>query len=79
MRETRPTYKKLSALDRVKSTCRAYSNVLLRRGHLKRELCVVCGSAAAQMHHPDYGRPRNVVWMCAPCHRALHNKGGLCH
>lgn len=32
----------------------------------------VCGEAKVQMHHPDYDRPLEVGFLCAPCHRAEH-------
>lgn len=55
-----------------KDICRSYAHVYLRRGKLVRESCVSCGSAQSQMHHPDYSKPLQVVWVCRPCHLALH-------
>lgn len=26
------------------------------------------------MHHPDYSKPLEVVWMCRPCHLAEHKR-----
>ena len=37
--------------------------------------CVVCGGAGEHRHHPDYGKPEFVVWLCAGCHRKLHTAG----
>jgi hypothetical protein len=47
-------------------------NTALKAGKLVRQPCVYCGSAEAQGHHEDYGRPLEVTWMCGPCHRAYH-------
>jgi hypothetical protein len=26
-----------------------------------------------EAHHPDYGRPLDVVWLCRPHHKQAHN------
>ena len=62
----------MSQEQRRKDICRSYAHVYLRRGKLMREACVSCGSAQSQMHHPDYSKPLQVVWLCRPCHLALH-------
>ena len=37
--------------------------------------CVECGSTEnIERHHPDYGQPLLVVWLCRTHHRALHRK-----
>ena len=28
----------------------------------------------AHAHHEDYSKPYDVVWLCPPCHRNLHNE-----
>lgn len=30
------------------------------------------GRSAIQAHHPDYSKPMDVVWLCQPCHHAVH-------
>lgn len=44
------------------------------RGELNRpETCEHCGKRGFNYgHHPDYSRPLDVVWLCAPCHRMEH-------
>ena len=73
MRANRPRYYELSARDRLRSICRAYTNVLIRRGVLKRGPCVDCGSTDVEAHHTDYSKPRVVTWLCALCRRARHH------
>jgi len=51
---------------------RAYANVYQRRGKLKPIPCEACGDEKAQKHHPDYGKPLEVTWLCRPCHLARH-------
>lgn len=51
----------------------------IRKGDLKRKPCCICLNAPAQGHHEDYGRPLEVVWLCAPHHRQLHKNPDLLH
>ncbi len=43
-----------------------------RRGLLVEKPCERCGAAEVEMHHADYAKPREVTWLCRPCHLALH-------
>lgn len=72
MREWRRT-NPLSEVERRKDICRSYTSVLVRRGHIVKAPCLVCLAEPAQAHHPDYGDPRLVFWLCAPHHRAEHD------
>jgi hypothetical protein len=71
MREWRKTHKP-SEEQRRKAITRAYTKVLIKRGHLARGPCAACGIEPAQAHHPDYSNPRLVVWLCEPHHRQHH-------
>ena len=71
MREWRKTAT-ISEDQRRKGITRAYTNMLIKRGHLIPQPCRECGFEPAQAHHPDYGNPRLVVWLCAPHHHQLH-------
>jgi hypothetical protein len=57
--------------EKIKMRARAYANVYKRRGWLTQQPCA-CGSPDTEMHHHDYSKPLDVVWMCLPCHRAHH-------
>ena len=73
MRENRTRHSQLTPEARMKANTRSYTNVLKRRGKLEQGPCSVCGDKDSQAHHPDYSDPRNVVWMCRPCHLKHHD------
>jgi hypothetical protein len=33
-----------------------------------------CGSTDVEMHHPDYDKPLEVIWMCRSCHLVHQQK-----
>lgn len=37
-------------------------------------ICERCGSTAEHRHHPDYGHPLEVVFLCRKCHNAIHRE-----
>lgn len=70
MRKNRVPYAALSEEEKQQSRCRAYTNVLIKRGTLKRGPCATCGTTKnVEAHHPDYSKPREVIWKCRRCHR----------
>jgi len=71
MREWRKT-NRLSGEALRRANARSYANTYLGRGKLQRQDCETCGNTESEMHHPDYDRPLDVVWLCRPCHVALH-------
>jgi hypothetical protein len=64
----------LTAAQRVKDNARSYANVYRQRGRLERQPCRLCGDPGSQMHHPDYTKPLEVVWLCPQHHQELHRK-----
>jgi len=56
----------------VRARARAYARVYLGRGLLVRQPCK-CGSPGVEMHHVDYGRPLDVIWLCRACHLDEHH------
>lgn len=64
----RRTWDKLEGAARARATARAYANVYLRGGILRRGPCVVCGGAETEMHHRDYLEPLGVIWLCRGHH-----------
>ena len=47
---------------------------LKRMGKIKIKSCRVCGNSNAQMHHPDYGKPELIDWLCPIHHAEEHRK-----
>jgi hypothetical protein len=43
-----------------------------RKGLLCPEPCSLCGEVQSQMHHTDYSKPLEVVWLCRKCHIKQH-------
>ena len=40
--------------------------------------CAMCFSKKdLERHHPDYNKPKEVVIMCAPCHKKWHRALGV--
>lgn len=72
MRETRPKHTELSQEARKKANARAYAKEYLKRGKIKKEPCSECGSQESQMHHEDYDKPLEVIWLCRKHHLELH-------
>jgi hypothetical protein len=55
-----------------KIKARAVAKVYLARGKIQRQPCCECGQHRAQMHHEDYSRPLDVMWLCRRCHMKHH-------
>lgn len=73
MRKWRKTHP-LSEEARAKMNARCYLHVYIRRGILKRQPCVLCGTFPAEPHHHDYSKPLEVTWLCRAHHLALEGK-----
>ncbi len=73
MREHRTPYGDLSDEQKKKVKARSHANVYKRRGKLDAQYCFVCAGTDAEMHHEDYGRPTDVLWLCRSCHLSCHN------
>lgn len=59
--------------ERSREAARAHSAVAraVRKGRLVPWPCEVCGRKA-EAHHPHYGSPLLVVWLCDEDHKAAH-------
>lgn len=61
-----------SPIGKKKQDARTKARRYLLKGIIIKENCRLCGSDNAQMHHPDYNKPTDVAWLCAPCHNQYH-------
>lgn len=73
MRATRPKISEMSPEARTKKKARVSAAMALARGQIERQPCEVCGEKA-EKHHPDYTKPKEVVWLCRKHHMELHKK-----
>jgi hypothetical protein len=74
MREWRQHHPE-SEEQRRRGNARSLAGVYQRRGVLVRQPCRDCGTRRVQMHHPDYERPLEVVWLCRRCRLRRHREG----
>ena len=58
--------------DPIKRQPRNRTNSAIRAGRLFPEPCQVCGESKSQVHHLDYSRPLEVVWLCRKHHYECH-------
>ena len=72
MREWRQG-RSLSGEQRRRANARSYANTYRARGLLVPQPCESCGDPEVEMHHADYDKPLEVIWLCNACHRALTN------
>lgn len=71
MREWRRAHP-LTGEPRMKMNSRAYAHVYRDRGKIGKKPCAKCGSDKAEMHHEDYSRPLDVIFLCRECHLKEH-------
>ncbi|OFX03899.1 MAG: hypothetical protein A3E78_07400 [Alphaproteobacteria bacterium RIFCSPHIGHO2_12_FULL_63_12] len=64
----------LTPEQRRKDNARSTAQWGKRIGLLKPEPCASCSAPKAEMHHPDYDLPLDVVWLCRSCHLELHRR-----
>lgn len=69
MRMKRATDPKYKAHEYARNVSKWY---YIRNGRLPRKSCEQCGKDNAQMHHEDYEKPLEVMWLCRTCHSRHH-------
>lgn len=63
------------AARRLRVEANVKARAALKRGDLVRKPCIYCRGEPAEMHHPDYGKPLEIIWVCRRHHMSLfHSK-----
>lgn len=61
--------------EKFKNRARRLASQALDCGKIQRQPCQSCGTDRdLHMHHPDYSRPRYVIWLCRNCHTEEHKR-----
>lgn len=72
----RPRLKFLTGEEQtLKRKARVKAQYARNKGTLKKQRCVFCGNQRSQMHHPDYAKPLEVIWLCRSHHLYIHRNG----
>ena len=67
-------YREWPVWRKKKKIARAMARIAVTRGQLVRKPCEFCGDTNSVIHHEDYSKPLEVMWLCTPCHRAHHRQ-----
>jgi hypothetical protein len=69
---TRKRWADFTPEEKVKLGARAHASMALKRGQITRRRCQICSSPKSQMHHPDYSKHLEIVWLCRTHHLDVH-------
>ena len=58
--------------EKVRASSKA--RYALAIGKIQKLPCRDCGSMKSVMHHEDYSKPCDVIWLCGACHARVHKK-----
>jgi hypothetical protein len=58
--------------ERFREKARDIALEAFKTGKLKQENCYICDAVRTEMHHEDYSKPLDVMWLCKRCHTAVH-------
>lgn len=60
-------------VNRQKQLARSAAYRRLKKGIIVKESCKLCSNPEVEMHHPDYSKPNDIVWLCIACHNEIHS------
>ena len=60
-------------VHRTKKYARLLTSLMRRFGYLLPEPCARCGNTEVIIHHLDYTKPLDILWLCRPCHVLVHH------
>jgi len=55
-----------------KERARQQARRAVKKGIIKKENCSSCNSPISELHHENYSKPLEVIWLCRPCHGRKH-------
>lgn len=56
----------------LKQAVRFVTRTYVKVGRLPHLRCQRCGSKKSEIHHPDYSKLFDIVWLCRRCHAKEH-------
>ena len=61
--------------ERHKVRAKTVTRMRVRNGTIIRPGC--CSKCKKKCkpegHHPDYNKPKEIIWLCSECHKGIHN------
>jgi len=62
---------------KTKARARLRAREAVKLGKIIKIACVVCGNEKSEMHHDDYSKPFDVIWLCRYHHKEHHKQLGF--
>ncbi len=59
--------------NKHKARVEAKARWAFKKGLIEKRPCKVCGGLISEMHHPDYSKPHEVIWLCDYHHSMIHH------
>lgn len=70
----REAQKKWYKKNKYKRRAHKIARKALLAGRIKKDNCDICNGKETEMHHEDYSKPLDIIWLCKNCHMAKHRK-----
>lgn len=59
-------------INRHKIAAKRIIEEMVKSGEINKMPCQVCGNKKSLGHHPDYSKPKEVIWLCHQHHWDAH-------